>query len=94
MGTCHLSKHHESHTLFANILNRYECTLALANNPIPIAEITTVRAINSELKSMLWTTSASYDALQYKMRLAGISMTDMSVDMAVMVTDKARSALN
>lgn len=76
------------------MLNLYECTLAEASSPNPIADMTTVNAMKRELKSKLCTTSASYAYLQYRSKFSGMSITDNIVDIAVMVTDSARSALN
>lgn len=70
--------------------------MADAKSPNPIADMTTVSAIKSELKSKLPTISSSlaWNAnLLYTRRLAGMRITESRVDMAVMVTESARSAL-
>mmetsp|Transcript_16517 Transcript_16517/g.27487 ORF Transcript_16517/g.27487 Transcript_16517/m.27487 type:complete len:200 (+) Transcript_16517:967-1566(+) len=76
------------------LLNRCDLTLAEANRPSVMAEMTTARAVKSEAQSKLETTSSSYEYFVYRSRLRGSITTDISVDMAVMVTLNARSALN
>mmetsp|Transcript_28534 Transcript_28534/g.62110 ORF Transcript_28534/g.62110 Transcript_28534/m.62110 type:complete len:279 (-) Transcript_28534:70-906(-) len=78
----------------AILLKRCDRTLADANRPRAMAEITTPRAMNRDTQSRLATTLSSYENRVYRSRLSGSIMTDSRVEMAVMVTDRARSALN
>jgi len=56
--------------------------------------MTTPRAMKRDIQSKLDTTSASYENDVYTRRLRGSIMVERRVEMAVMVTLRARSALN
>ena len=59
-----------------------------------MAPITTTNAVNNDAQSSNATTSSLYENLEYNSKFAGNAIQDKIVDIAVMVTDNAKSALN
>jgi hypothetical protein len=62
--------------------------------PEEIPPITTSSETKSAVQSRDFTTSFEYVVVAYKMRFTGNMMILSNVEMVVMVTDKASSALN
>mmetsp|Transcript_21602 Transcript_21602/g.31750 ORF Transcript_21602/g.31750 Transcript_21602/m.31750 type:complete len:86 (+) Transcript_21602:1169-1426(+) len=61
---------------------------------MPMADMTITNAVNKEPQSKTPTTSSSYENRVYKRRLTGNVKTESRVDIAVIVTERAKSALN
>ena len=58
-----------------------------------MAEITTARATKTDIQSKSLVTSALYETFAYRSRFTGSATTESIVDMAVIATLKAKSAL-
>ena len=80
-------------TLFASILILKELSLADTYRPRAIARITTINDTKSETQLILPITSFLYVSLAYIRRFKGNMITERRVDIAVIVTDSAKSAL-
>ena len=75
-------------------LNLCECTFAEQIKPRAIAPMTTTSAVNNDGQSNNDTTSSSYENREYKSKFAGSATHESIVDIAVIVTESAKSALN
>mmetsp|Transcript_11441 Transcript_11441/g.20887 ORF Transcript_11441/g.20887 Transcript_11441/m.20887 type:complete len:144 (+) Transcript_11441:743-1174(+) len=80
--------------LFAIKLKLVELTLAEQNKPSEMAPITMHRAIKRDVQSKFSTTSSSYENVAYISKFIGRKIVDNIVEIAVIVTDSAKSALN
>ena len=82
------------HTLFAIKLNFLLLIFAEQINPEKIAPITMNKLVKRLIQSKFCTISPEYVRDEYMSRFAGNRATDKTVDMAVIVTESAKSALN
>jgi len=55
--------------------------------------MTTINDVNKDVQSRFETTSSSYVSFEYNSKFNGIVTMETTVDMAVIVTERARSAL-
>ena len=62
--------------------------------PNAIAEMTIISAINTDTQSKSEITSALYEKFAYRSKLTGSAIHERIVEIAVIVTLKAKSALN
>mmetsp|Transcript_40263 Transcript_40263/g.45816 ORF Transcript_40263/g.45816 Transcript_40263/m.45816 type:complete len:92 (-) Transcript_40263:332-607(-) len=81
-------------SLFANILKCSDLTFAEHMKPEKIPPITVIKDINSADQSRDFTTFDEYDIFVYMIKLTGNIIIESSVDMVVIVTERAKSALN
>lgn len=76
------------------MLNFSDLIVAEQTRPLNMPPITVINDMNSAFQSKDFTTLSENDVVAYKTKFTGSMMIESKVDMVVIVTESARSALN
>mmetsp|Transcript_11065 Transcript_11065/g.17050 ORF Transcript_11065/g.17050 Transcript_11065/m.17050 type:complete len:84 (+) Transcript_11065:4322-4573(+) len=76
------------------MLNFSDLIVAEQMRPLNMPPITVINDMNRAFQSKDFTTLSENDVVAYRTKLTGSIMIESKVDMVVIVTESARSALN